>query len=364
MKTSLFIRQLLWWSTAVTGLLSCSDDREYPAVPASEQAGIPLTFSLAQQTLTTNELQYTLYVFSRSGDAESYTYESSIRLAENNRLRLSNADLQQKGYRFFFTATPKSQPEIGLVTLSPDRQPAAGDRWEDIRLAALKTPLSIDNYYQIKDIPGTDILQNDSIHGDLNRLVGQMEFRFFKISNDINTPVPINLASYSSIFDRIYKIDIAYTGFTTLLSFRDGQTPIAEASSTATLSQVIDLTLNEKTGIDLPQGSLDTLTGGAAYGGKIKGFYFLPADRKVLTTLTFHYYDTTPVCDKPDETHSLSCYAPKTLTLHIPTNQVDAQGLPVKANAYTVNKAGIRLDRIIDIQMNSNIDILTNWNTD
>lgn len=307
------------------------------------------------------DLKYSLYLFSHAkGSSDTYIMEELKNPLQNDsRLKFRNSELREKDYRFLFVATPGTTPEIQVYKNTLNNPPATGDNWEDIRIGILSPKLSLHNYYQVKDISGDELLTNDSVRGELSRMVGQMEFRFFKIGNDITNPIPIDLTGIYSIFDRIYKIDITYTGYTTSLSFGEGNTLQPETSNNEEFKQEINVALNDRFGIEIPNGQLDTLAGGATAGGKFKGYCFLPANNNVRAVLKMYYYDTTPTCDNLIVPHTANCYEQRQLELRIPAEAT--AGLPIEANTYTVNSAGIRCNRIIDIHVDHNTNIFTQW---
>lgn len=363
MKTLFYIYRLFALLILSSTISSCVKEEAGLPAPASK-GNMPISMSLENTSVLVSDLNHSLYIFSHTkGSTEPYQMEKKVSpLQADTRLNFPNHDLIEKDYRFLFMATPGNAPEIEVLNTA-NTSPVAGDDWNNIRIGTLASELSVHNYYQIKDMPGTELIAKDSLQGELSRLTGQMEFRFFKIGENITDTDTINLKKVASVFDRIYKIDIRYTGFSTLLSFKDGQTPIAEANDTEGITQEILLTPNDMLGIEIPQGDLDTLAGGAKFGGKIHGLCFLPTPKKIKAVLTFYYYDTTPKCENPEEKHVPACYEQRTLQLQIPLQLTETTGLPIEPDTYTVNRAGIRCDRIIDIRVSHNADILTNWNT-
>lgn len=362
MKTIRHISRISILLTISSIICSCVKEEAGIPVPAMAGEEVPVTISLKDSKASPADLTYSLYLFSHTkGSSDAYIMEELITpLQEDSRLKFLNSELMGKDYRFLFIATSGTTPEIRVYKTTLDNAPATGDNWEDIRIGTLSPTLSIHNYYQVKDISGEELLTNDSVRGELGRIVGQMEFRFFKIGNDITHTIPIDLTGINSIFDRIYKIDITYTGFTTSLSFKEGNVLQPETSSAEEYKQEINVPLNGRLGIEIPEGQLDTLAGGATAGGRFKGYCFLPSDNNVRAALIFYYYDTTPICENPNHSHTADCYEQRQLELQIPAQA--AAGLPIEANAYTVNSAGIRCNRIIDINVNSNTNIFTQWN--
>lgn len=364
MKTRNSFLRLVVWLFAATGIAACTQQQDDPEIPGIPREKIPFSLHLNQTGVNTSTLQYGLYLFSRNTDAssgEDYRLDSiMLPVTESSRLKFSNEELSRKAYRFLFMATPGDNTALqvmnsGLSALTP------GTSWKDIRIVAPSGRISIDNYYQVIDRSGQEILALDTLKGHLTRLVGQLIFRFIKIGEDINDQQPIDLRVASSVFDRISSIRVDYENYTRSLAFDEQGNPYpepAEASDQTTISQTLTPTL-QNFRVDLPQTDLDPVDGEAALGGEIKGYCFLPQSKQLRTTLTFTYYDTTPKCGDASHSHDESCFSPGTLTVYIPKKS--APGLSVEANAYTVNKAGIRCDRIIDIGYETNMDIITDW---
>ena len=87
----------------------------------------------------------------------------------------------------------------------------------------------------------------------------------------------------------------------------------------------------------------------------------LPSDSKLRVKLLFTYYDTTPACGNGHTgVHSAACFPQRQLTLALPATDA-AAGLPVAADCFTVNRAGLRCDRIIDIPVGGGIETNFDW---
>lgn len=363
MKTMNYLLTLLLWTATTIGAISCSEEHVDPVVPPVTQAGIPFALSIGSNAPQSGNLAYALYIFSRSGNTDSYLLDSIIpALNTSTRLKFANKSLSERNYRFLFTACPTDTSGIEIIHSNPHASLQQGTPWENILLVARSSRLSLHNYYKVLDLPGQEILALDSIQGLLTRIVGQMVYQFFKIGTDINDIQPIDDPNVTSVFDRIYKTEIRYEGFTSALSFDASGLPQPGVSPSATVSplyQTITPELNAQFGVSLPQIPLDTLDGGKSQGGKIGGLYLFPNTSQLQTTLIFHYYDTTPKC-RQDHVHVSTCYEEKTLELRLPSTSA-AAGLPIRADAFTINKAGIRCNRMIDIGTAHNIEINTEW---
>lgn len=343
-------------------VFSCSEDHTHIDASTREKETLPVSVQISRAATEEPELTYSLWIFSRAvRSEEEYILNQFIpAIRKDSRLKFTNQQIKNNEFRCLFTATPQETPEIQVSGPDLTTLPATGSTWSGLRIQTLSSQLSSENYYQVKDMTGEEIAGTDTIQGTLTRLVGQMVFDIFKIGTDINHPHPIDTARFGSVFDRVYKIEISYTNHSHILSFEETQ-PIPVPSASRPVIQTILPELNAKQQLDLPQAYLDTLNKSIAGGGRIKGLYLLPSSGNLQVQLTFYYYDTTPTCGQPDETHTIDCFGQRQLQLNLPAD-ASLPGLPVHENAYTVNKAGIRCDRIIDIQTNSGLDIQTDWN--
>lgn len=345
---------------AIAGITACSDEPGVDIASPACTEGLPVA-ALLQSRATASPapvLDYSVYVFSRlqAAPTEAYRLDTLISPIEtDSKLKFSNNQLSQKDYRFLFTATPQGTRETVVVTPSV-ATPSSGTAWEDIRLISGEPLLSLDNYYEVKDLSGKDILVTDTIRGRLSRIVGQMVFDFFKTDPSTKDPIHID-AGFTSIFDRIDTIQITYTNATTQLSFDAEGQPVPAVTNPQTVTQKIQFRLDNNFGTPIPQAQTDTLPGGVQAGGRLKGFCFLPATEVLKTVLLFQYYDTTPTSTDPVHQSDPAYYARRTLQLSVPASG----GLPIQANTYTVNKAGIYCNRIIDIGVTGGFSLNLDW---
>lgn len=344
----------------VSLLLACTHPVAETEGWEPEKGRVPITFRSEKLGRITDDLDYAMYIFSREkASAASYVLSDSIHpLTTDSRLKVSNDSLSKRDFRFLFIATPKTEAEI-RITDKDGGEPALYTAWENIRLKTATDNLSLHNYYDVKDMTGEEILRTDSIHGNLVRAVGQMVFDISKVGTGIEDVQLIDTSVYSSVFDRIYKIEVIYSGCTSLLAFGEGKELIPQPDGLWEGTQVMEINEDAPFKVALPRVGLDTLAGGTPAGGRVKGLCLLPSADKVYMKLTFSYYDTTPICDL-EHSHTASCFEQKTLILNIPV--VNRQtGIAVRADAYTVNKIGIRYNRLIDVGYSSGINITTEW---
>lgn len=355
------IYRIILTMATIVGNMACSDDPKVDIIPYSSSEEFPIAASLQSKAAASGiDLDYSLYVFSKqqASTADAYQLEITVSPIEaDSKLKFSNHDLTQKDYRFLFTATPRGTKEILVTTSTTAATPEPGTSWENIRLISDAPLLSIDNYYEVKDLSGKDILTTDTIHGHLSRIVGQVVFDFFKVDATTKEPIEIE-TGFTSIFDRIDTVQVTYTNVTSQLSFNAAGEPVPAATNPQAVTQKIQLKLDDHFGTPIPQAQADTLRGGAQAGGRLKGLCFFPAPEALKAALIFQYYDTTPTSTDPAYQTDPAYYDRRTLELSVPSSG----GLPIQANTYTVNKAGIYCNRIIDIGVSGGFNLNFDWN--
>lgn len=351
------------WLVAVVVLSGCSDKLEddKPMRP-SATGDIPVLIGTSENVGT--ELQYAAYVFHKAPSDADYVFEQEILLQGDgtDKLKFANQDLVQYDYRFLFTATPLNRPEI-VVTANNKAKLSGGENWTDVIVLAQEDSLTIDNYYDILDKTGKEILKEGSIDGVLTRLVGQVLFDFSKIGTDINNPVDITDATVTSVFDRVYQIDATYTGLSRSVGFGSDLTPRGIEQS-LTVTRIIYPEMNAHFGVSIPQqnNGLDIAASGKKGSVRLYGACALPTSASVKVTLVFHYYDTTPVCENShgDVPHIKSCYTQKELRLNL-SDWDKSTGLTLLPDYYTLNRAGIHCNRIIDIATTTGLTLDAIW---
>ena len=117
MRNIKILFRFMVWIVAVTAIRACSDREDYFGVPAFSGEGIPLSMCMEHTTTNLSDLQFGLYVFSRSaGSTGAYRLDSVIDpLTVSSRLKLGNAALVRKDYRFLFIATPGDHTSLKVV---------------------------------------------------------------------------------------------------------------------------------------------------------------------------------------------------------------------------------------------------------
>lgn len=363
----------------VLALAACSEGG-----PGAPEGAITVEASPALPTEgLQGEIAYGAYIFRKgAADAEYGLYKAVYPFVSGSDLELELAALDGAGLRFLFTAMPAGVNQNDVVsaltgeTVSPLAQSAAGLAWSSVRFVHPGVALTADYYYGVTDITGADLIAAGKVEGILTRFVGQMTYDIFKVSGSLTNPVGVSdTENVLSVIDRVYLIEEDCAGLTARLKF-DGTTLVAD-------TEAEPYTL-ENTITPVPDGSTgkvtlaEARTGGAIekyaasgeeadlYLGaaRIRGAYLFPAADGVEAVLTFHYYDTTPICGgnhaDGQEGHTLEgCYVKPAGGLPLYVSR--GGSVAVKANHYTANKIGIPCDRVIDIPLNSGLNIITGW---
>lgn len=333
---------------------ACTESQQDAPDGTEGEMGIVCRTALRNET-PGNSLKTKLYVFKKTG-TNNYQLSDSVPevISGSTRIQMNLTDLNKSDYRFLFLATPQAAPEIHVMRL--DGSPfAAGTEWEKVAVAMSADSMSVDNYYGIKDMRGSEILRQKTIEGELTRLVGQMVFCFYKADSEGVTD-----ATVASVLDRVSSIDITYRGVPHHITFDAANKPVAVDGTERVLNHSICFSLSEKgQKVELPQFPVeknDSIPGGAI----LKGTCLLPSQEKVRVSMEFHYYDTTPKCET-EHTHEATCYMLKKLSLRLPQDE-QATGLSVLPDYFTVNNARLPCDRVIDVLHTSGIEVITVWN--
>ena len=189
-----------------------------------------------------------------------------------------------------------------------------------------------------------------------------MLFDIYRTGGSLLEPESILSPDVESVIDRIARIEISYENPTTELRFDENGTLIPAAYASEPLAQSI---LPQMTDFKVPLPQADKGLGiyddGVRGSLRMEGAFLLPSDSKLRVKLLFTYYDTTPTCGNGHTgVHSAACFPQRQLTLALPATDA-AAGLPVAADCFTVNRAGLRCDRIIDIPVGGGIESNFDW---
>ena len=360
-----FIQQIINLFIVSLVAVSCSGETEGQDNPGNTVPGdVPVTIRLDTKALPDN-LECDLYIFRKSTADEDYILHEIISFGNDDRksLKFLNNELLNNSYRFFFIAKAAENQEISLLD-NADEGLSTGTVWQDVRVIANTESLSTGYYYGILDKTGTQILNDGVIHGVLGRLVGQMTVDIFRIGSDINTVVNKVSPTVASVLDRVYQIDIGYTGLTKTIAFTKEGAIIEKERWDDMYLQKIKPLLGDTLQVYLPQNENSLEISGYTTSGsaRIKGLCALPSTKNIRLKLVFHYYDTTPLCGNADGgNHASTCFSTKQLVLNLPQADNAVSLLSILSNNYTVNKAGIRYDRIIDVEVNGLLTFDTVW---
>lgn len=347
------------------GLLACAETEEGPGKEISENGAIPLALR-AGETEDNPDLLCSLYLFSQPKNGSGYQFSQLVSpvLSEETLLPVEEGELADQEFRFLFIATPREQNEIKIVTRS-GQEITRGTPWEDILLTA-GGPLTIENYYGITEMTGNEIRQAGKVEGHLSRLTGQIVFNFYKAGpGGTNDPIAVDPSRARSVFDRIYQVDITYTGQASGVAFGAENVLVPVYQTPEAQEQTFHFTLTPDLKVEVPQTENHLAAYESFLGGiRMTGACFFPTDKKLRVAMVFHYYDTTPVCESAGSNtghlHTADCYARQEILLNLPAPSLD--GLSVRPDYFTVNKAALPCDRVIDIAHASGVDIQTSWN--
>lgn len=319
--------------------------------------------TLGTMSLPAN-LQCDLYIFWKPTGGTEYKFKEKVTLAgTQSRMRFQNSDLINKDYRFLFVATSASSPEI-VVSGSNNEVLNTDNKWNDLLISAKQQLLSADNYSGILDKTGDEIANEGSIDGVLSRMVGQIVLDVFRIDGNISTPMDIVSQDVTSVLDRVFKVEVEYEGITKGITFGTANKMLHKTVWTGVYSRTHTFATDNNLKVSVPQANngLEISPVNKFGSARIKGIYCLPSAENMRIKFIFHYYDTTPTCGNSDGgSHTISCFDQRTLVLNLPQDIPGASLLSVYADHFTVNKAGIRYDRIIDLNMNSSISFETEW---
>lgn len=347
-------------------LTGCSKTSDVQSRYTEPEKALNFTIPASIQTSAATSLNTSVYIFSSPASLNSYTLCGSIpALGDRTVYRFSNSDLSSKDYRFLFISTP-AQAEISLTTIS-GTAPATGTKWEDVVLHTLTTAPGTDNYYAVETISGKELEAAERVTGKLSRIVGQTVYEFTR-SADASSVIPADIISpdVKSVLDRIYEIEIEYSGVTEAVSFDAGGNPVPYGAAVNAMQRVTVTYDADGFKVSVPQSDRGiALPASAVKGGaRIMGLCMLPCNKTVAAKLTFSYFDTTPACGNnhaAGESHSASCYDKRSMTLAIPP--VGSTGLSVLRDTYTVSRIGLPCDRIIDVPETNSINISFSWNS-
>lgn len=340
--------------------MACALEESEECVPCTKVRTVDVRLAGA---LPASGLETPLYLFRRSaGSTDEYLYDRTCEsVVDGQSLKLLLTEIKASDYRFLMIAQPQ-----GAAWLTPQTASGGilvpGTGWDDLRLVSASGAAASDGYCGFTDMGGEELLQQGSVRLSLTRIAGQVVFDIFRISGSLLQPESVVSAEVESVIDRVAQIDVEYVNPTTALRFgTDGQlTAAAYASEPLTVTVRPEMADFKVT---LPQADKGLQVYDAVLRGSLRmeGAFLLPSDSKLRIRMNFTYYDTTPICGN-DHTgdHSATCYKEQQLILALPAATSEA-GLPVAADCFTVNRAGLRCDRIIDVPAGGTIEADFDW---
>jgi len=355
--------QMIAFLIGCIGLFSCSQADDYNDYPENKLPGsLPISVRAETMDLPVG-MQTTVYVFGKSSGDTDYIVKNIILLGDETVKShpYIESDWSDEFYRFLFVATSETEENLEVVNAA-NASLAMNDAWLDLRIKADVADVSGDLYYDIVDMTNAQIkADNSSIDGDLTRMVGQMVLEIYRTDQTSKLPMDIVSSKIASVLDRVYQIEIDYTGLTSEIRFDDAGTPV-EVAYNGIAKSVTDIIQGDTLQVSVSDNDkLELAVAGVAGSVRIKDLFCLPSSDKIKMKATFHYYDTTPTCEDMDHAHTKECYTKKALELNLPQNNQELEYLSVQPNYYTLNKAGIWLDRIIDLEIISDFSFDTAW---
>lgn len=344
----------LWW------LLAACQTQEPQENPTADHRKTELRL---EGPFSAAGLSTPLYLFRRPiGTAGEYIlcdrYES---VRDGQTLKLPVADLQAYDYRFLIVAQPADARWLALETAAGSSL-SSGDAWGDLRMVTATGEAATDGYCGFTDRTGDELLTGGTVRLTLGRIAGQVRFDCFRIGASLADPEAVVSPDVESVLDRIDRIEISYENPTVALRFGPNDVLVPAAVATEPFVQTIRPDLTDfKAALPQPDKGLEIFDASLRGSLRMKGACLLPSDSRLRITMVFSYFDTTPACGNDhDGFHRTDCFSRREVTLHLPAADVPA-GLPVAADCYTVNRAGLRCDRIIDVQVSGMIQSDFGW---
>lgn len=339
---------------------ACASQEPQECLPCKKNATVEVRLA---GTIPEAGLETPLYLFRRSaGTQDEYVFIRSYGpVADGEAIKLPLEEMAGEEYRFLMIAQPAGGAWLTLQTADGAAYPP-GATWSELRLTSAAGSVSADGYCGFTDRSGAEILAEGTVPLKLTRIAGQVVFDFFRTGGALSQPESVVSADVESVIDRVAEIGIEYIDPTTSLRFDANGTLIPAAYAAEPFKQRI-LPDMENFKVSLPQDEKGLGIYDASLRGSLRmeGAFVLPSDSKLRVHLVFTYYDTTPSCgnDHVGE-HLPACYAQRQIALDLPAGAMQT-GLPVAADCFTVNRAGLRCDRIIDVPVGGTITMDFGW---
>ncbi|MCP9612186.1 DUF5031 domain-containing protein [Coprobacter tertius] len=343
-------------------LISCAENESIEAIDNVEKVQIPVKMFVKSSSDNLPELNYSMYIFKKSKQENDFIYSGSLLSLQekNNWLRIPYVEMTENDYRFLFIATPSDNSEITIESIGKKPLVQNETKWNDLVIIPLTEHLSMENYFGVTEMSSKTIMSAGMIEGKLKRIVGQMIFEFVRTGTGIDNPIDID-PRYLSVLDRVFTIEVYYKGITKALSFDAENELVAVEKNENEYVETLIVNQNERFQVSVPQNNIGLNIVEYAKGGvRVNGLFLLPSDKGIKMRLLFKYYDTTPVCGLKNHIHIHDCYLENSIELNLPS-LYEKNGISVVSDHFTVNKAGVPGNRIIDIPELSDFGIHTAW---
>jgi len=386
------IKQLMFLCIGSLFILSCSDAEDVTPRTNGQPDGSALNITLTRGELPEN-MQCVMYVFSKAETSDHFLLQDSIHLNTDYRRVIPYiADDWNDGYyRFLFVALPSQNSGVVVTNHTNNELVRGTDTWQNVRITASNmNSISGDCYFGILDKTNSEISSTRLISGEIKRMVGQMVIDIYR-GEDTENAENIKNSEVFSVLDRVDQIEITYSGLSNVMGFDEAGNiqPLSTYSEDLTVTYPI-MTQDAFWRVPVTGAAdennpfLTQAATGTLGSVRIKGVFGLPADETVRVKALFRYYDTTAQCGQlvhvhtkycyekndvnmpirctlTEHSHSSSCgYKQRNTILNLPAeNGTDL--LSIMPNMYTVNKAAIRYDRIIDVGISGDYNMAFDW---
>lgn len=349
--------------SGLAALFACSDEREAASGSDIAAGTFPVSVRTVAGSGAAPELTTTMYIFETAAGTNDYRLKDSLVLTgTDGQYQFAPEEMRASDYRFLFLTTPAETPEIRLK-----QRNGAGltgeTYWNDtLFIVRRQAELSPYNYYSVEDIPGVRLLETRTVETDLQRLVGQMAFAFFRTDEEGGVEQPVSIVSeeVSSVIDRVYEIAVTYPNPEHALWLDAGGQAHPAGTTTGSVVQTLAPQQDDTRKVSLPQPDNNLFLYGDGIRGavRIAGPCFFPSDGNMEVTLLFRYHDTTPVTGSDGTVR----YEKKELTLRL-ADYAQTEALKIIPDYITLSKGGIRCDRIIDVPVNTSMQLVLDWDT-
>lgn len=338
---------------------ACSRDDEGARVPPGESRSVGVRL---EEPLPAG-LDTPLWLFRReAGSQQEYVLDSIVEsVSDGATLKLPLEGLQRYDYRLLMVAQPTAGAWL-TVTAADGGSLAAGDPWSGVRLTSATGAASSEGYCGFTDKRGADLLAEGSVRLTLTRVAGQLLFDLFRTAGSLAEPQSVVSPDVESVIDRVSAIEITCANPTTSLRFDENGVLIPASYAAQPLRRTVRPELVDF-GVSLPQADRGLLVYREELRGSLRlaGDFLLPSDAKLRVEMVFTYYDTTPTCGNAHTgPHDATCFPLRQLTLNLPAADA-AAGLPVASDCYTVNRIGLRCDRVIDVPVSGGVAADFGW---